>query len=196
MISLQVNGRNHHLDIAPETPLLWALNEHLGLTGTKYSCGIGECGACTVLINGKAARSCTITAGQTEGLEVTTIEGFHGPLAVTLRSAWLKEDVAQCGYCQPAQILNAAMLFIDGDKPSEEQINATMNEVLCRCGTYGGIRRAINIVQEEYCHDQTMAYKQPTPIPSDLTHSGNGPGPVGGHKQNAAEGQAKGLDRR
>jgi isoquinoline 1-oxidoreductase alpha subunit len=111
MITLHVNNRFHRLVVDPETPLLWVLNEQLGLTGTKYGCGIEECGTCTILIDGRAELSCTTPVGSVEGQKIVTIEGLKGPLADTLRRAWLSEDVAQCGYCQPAQLMTAASLL-------------------------------------------------------------------------------------
>lgn len=143
MITLKVNGITHHLDIDPEMPLLWALNEKLGLTGSKYSCGIAECGACTVLINGKPALSCTLPVREAEGAAITTIEGFDGALADALKQAWVDQDVVQCGYCQPAQILTAASLLMTNPSPDNDAIDAGMSGVLCRCGTYQGIRAAI-----------------------------------------------------
>lgn len=152
MITLRVNGVVHHLDVDPETPLLWVLNEQLGLTGTKYSCGIGECGACTVLINGRTALSCTLPVRNVVGDEIVTIEGFRGPLADALRHAWMEQDVVQCGYCQPAQILTAAAILRNDPHPSDEVIDAEMSGVLCRCGTYQAVRKAIHLAAGEYGH--------------------------------------------
>lgn len=152
MIRLRVNGAVHNLDVDPETPLLWVLNEQLGLTGTKYSCGIAECGACTVLINGEAVPSCSIAVEELEGDDILTIEGLQGTLAEALRKAWIEEDVVQCGYCQPAQILSAAALLKSNANPSDEAIDAAMSAVLCRCGTYQAIRKAIHLAAREYRH--------------------------------------------
>ena len=152
MITLNVNGIVHSLDVDPETPLLWVLNEQLGLTGTKFSCGIAECGACTVLINGQASLACSIPVGDVVGDEITTIEGLKGPLADALRQAWLKEDVVQCGYCQPAQILTAAALLSDDPDPNDDVIDREMSAVLCRCGSYQAIRKAIHTAAREYRH--------------------------------------------
>ena len=144
MLSIRVNGASHKLNIDPETPLLWVLREHLGLTGTKYSCGIAECGACTVHIDGEAVLSCAVTVGEVEDGEITTIEGFKGQIAAALRKAWIEEDVPQCGYCQPGQIMTAAALLFENPNPTDADINQAMLAVLCRCGTYQAIRRAIH----------------------------------------------------
>ncbi len=165
--TILVNGAEHHLDMDPQTPLLWVLREQLGLTGTKYSCGIGECGACTVLIDGQAQHACTLPVSRVSGKEVVTIEGFQGPLADTLRRAWLAEDVAQCGYCQPGQILSAASLLLHRPDADDHHINTAMAPVLCRCGTYQAIRRAIHIAKEEYCHVTAPICQQSPSLPAD-----------------------------
>lgn len=152
MISLKVNGTIHNLNVDPETPLLWVLNEQLGLMGTKYSCGIGECGACTVFIDGEAELSCLVTAEDAQGLEIITIEGLKGPVADALRTAWLAEDVVQCGYCQPGQIMTAAALLNRNPDPDDDAIDAAMSGVLCRCGTYQSIRKAIHLAAREVRH--------------------------------------------
>ncbi len=152
MFTLRVNGTIHKLAVDPETPLLWVLREQLGLTGTKYSCGIAECGACTVLINGEAVPSCSITVEELEGDDIVTIEGLEGSLAGALRKAWIEEDVVQCGYCQPAQILSAAALLKSNANPDDDAIDAAMSAVLCRCGTYQAIRKAIHIAAKEHRH--------------------------------------------
>ena len=152
MIRLRVNGAVHNLDVDPDTPLLWVLNEQLGLTGTKYSCGIAECGACTVLINGEAVPSCSIAVEELDGDDIVTIEGLQGTLAEALHKAWIEEDVVQCGYCQPVQILSAAALLKSNSKPSDEAIDVAMSAVLCRCGTYQAIRKAIHLASREYRH--------------------------------------------
>jgi isoquinoline 1-oxidoreductase alpha subunit len=149
MVSLKVNGILHRLNVDPETPLLWVLNEQLDLVGTKYSCGIGECGACTVIIDGEAELSCTVTVEDVQGLDIITIEGLKGPVADALHRAWLAEDVAQCGYCQPGQILTAAALLNRLPDPDDRAIDAAMSGVLCRCGTYQGIRKAIHLAARE-----------------------------------------------
>jgi isoquinoline 1-oxidoreductase subunit alpha len=152
MISLIINGVLHRLDVDPETPLLWVLNEHLNLTGTKYGCGIGECGACTVIIDGNAELSCSITAEEAQHRQITTIEGLKGETADALGRAWVEEDVSQCGYCQPGQIMTAAALLTDNPDPDDRTIDAEMSGVLCRCGTYQNIRKAIHIASRELCH--------------------------------------------
>ncbi|HEX4634554.1 MAG TPA: (2Fe-2S)-binding protein [Rhizomicrobium sp.] len=143
MAKLQVNGKAYSLDIEPDMPLLWALRNEIGLTGTKYGCGIAQCGACTVLVDGKPARSCTLPVSAAEGKPITTIEG----LAVNgrphpVQEAWVAEDVPQCGYCQSGQILSAVALLKQKPHPSDEDINTISN--ICRCGTYVRIRRAIH----------------------------------------------------
>lgn len=145
MISLRVNGRFYQLDVDPDAPLLSVLNEQLGLTGTKYSCGIGECGACTVIINGEAVLSCTTTVEEVQNLNIITIEGLEGPLADALLKAWIEEDVAQCGYCQPGQIMTAAALLTRNPDPGDHAIDSAMSSVLCRCGSYQGVRKAIHL---------------------------------------------------
>ncbi|MFH1155333.1 MAG: (2Fe-2S)-binding protein [Pseudomonadota bacterium] len=149
MITLTVNGLRYQVEIDPGTPLLFVLNEQLGLTGTKYSCGIQECVACTVWIDGSAELSCAIPAGSVQDKGITTIEGLRGPVAAALRRAWLAEDVAQCGYCQPGQIMTAAALLQGNPAPDDIEVSSAMSGVLCRCGTYQGIRRAIRLAAEE-----------------------------------------------
>ena len=149
MISLKVNGSAYKLDIDPETPLLWVLREHLGLIGTKYSCGIAECGACSVHVDGQVVLSCTIPVGEVEDSEITTIEAFKGKVADALRQAWIEEDVPQCGYCQPGQIMTAAALLFEKPNPTDADINEALSGVLCRCGTYQAIRRAIHRAAQE-----------------------------------------------
>lgn len=149
MLSLKVNGFAYKLNIDPETPLLWVLREHLGLIGTKYSCGIAECGACTVHVDGEVVLSCTIPVGEVEDSEITTIEAFKGKVANALRQAWIEEDVPQCGYCQPGQIMTAAALLFEKPNPTDADINKALSGVLCRCGTYQAIRRAIHRAAQE-----------------------------------------------
>jgi aerobic-type carbon monoxide dehydrogenase small subunit (CoxS/CutS family) len=150
MLSLKVNGNSHKLKIDSETPLLWVLREHLGLLGTKYSCGIAECGACSVHVDGEVMLSCVLSVGEVEDSEITTIEGFEGKIADALRHAWLDEDVPQCGYCQPGQIMTAAALLFEKPNPTDADINEAMSGVLCRCGTYQAIRRAIHRAAKEF----------------------------------------------
>ena len=143
MAKLQVNGKNYSLDIEPEMPLLWALRNEIGLTGTKYGCGIAQCGACTVLVDGKAVRSCTMPVSAAEGKPVTTIEGLEvNGRPHPVQAAWVAEDVPQCGYCQSGQILSAVALLKQKPNPTDEDINTISN--ICRCGTYVRVRRAIH----------------------------------------------------
>ncbi|MFH1118011.1 MAG: (2Fe-2S)-binding protein [Pseudomonadota bacterium] len=144
MIELRVNKTTHRIDPDPETPLLWVLREDLGLLGTKYSCGIGECGSCVVHVDGEAVRSCVTPVGEVTGKEITTIEGLTGPIAEALKEAWIEGDVPQCGYCQPGQIMTAADLLAENPSPSDSDIDEAMTGVLCRCGTYREIRQAIH----------------------------------------------------
>jgi len=144
MLKLRINGAVYELNVDPETPLLWVLNEQLGLMGTKFSCGIAECGACSVHIDGRVELSCEISVGEVVDKDVTTIEGLKGSVADALFNAWTEGDVPQCGYCQPGQIMTAASLLKRNPNPSDEAINDAMFGVLCRCGTYQGIRQAIH----------------------------------------------------
>jgi isoquinoline 1-oxidoreductase alpha subunit len=148
-ITLRVNGGDQTIDVSPATPLLWVLRDTLGLTGTKYGCGIGECGACTVHLDGEAVRSCTVPVGQVDGRAITTIEGLSPDGDHPLQQAWLAENVSQCGYCQPGQIMAAAALLATNPNPTDDDINAAMSHNLCRCGTYQRIRRAIHRVAQE-----------------------------------------------
>jgi aerobic-type carbon monoxide dehydrogenase small subunit (CoxS/CutS family) len=143
-IRLLVNGRTHALDVDPETPLLWVLRETLALTGTKYGCGAGLCGACTVLLDGEPARACQITALQAEDVSITTIEGLSSDRGHPLQTAWLAEQVPQCGYCQSGQIMTAAALLAKNPAPTDADIDRALSANLCRCGTYPRIRRAIH----------------------------------------------------
>ncbi len=138
-----VNGREVLIDIPPDTPLLWAVRDYLGLTGTKFGCGVAQCGACTVHVNGQPTRSCITTVSQVAGKNVTTIEGLAAGGDHPLQKAWVDEQVPQCGYCQSGQIMQAAALLARNKKPSREQIVRHMNGNLCRCGTYNSIVRAI-----------------------------------------------------
>ncbi len=143
MISLTLNGEPRELDLDPDTPLLWVLRDHLGLTGTKLGCGIAQCGACLVHLDGVAVNSCVTPLSAAAGKRVTTIEGLSADARHPLQLAWIAEEVPQCGYCQPGQIMAAAALLAEHRNPTEEQIAASMSRVLCRCGTYSRIRRAI-----------------------------------------------------
>jgi isoquinoline 1-oxidoreductase alpha subunit len=144
MINLEVNGTSHKVSVDSDTPLLWVLREQLGLMGTKYSCGIGECGACNVLIDGTVIKSCTLEVQEAVGSQITTIEGLQGTIAEALFKAWQEEDVPQCGYCQPGQIIQAFELLQANPNPIDDDIDRAMSEVLCRCGTYQHIRAAIH----------------------------------------------------
>jgi len=143
MISLTVNGKPYNVDVAPDMPLLWVIRDVIGLTGTKFGCGLSQCGACTVHLEGNAVRSCSIPASTAAGKKVTTIEGLSQNSSHALQIAWIAEQVPQCGYCQSGQIMSAAALLAKTPKPSDEQINSAMNGNICRCGTYQRIHRAI-----------------------------------------------------
>jgi isoquinoline 1-oxidoreductase subunit alpha len=144
MISFIVNGRRVQVDVSPDTPLLWVIRENLGLTGTKYGCGMAQCGACTVHLNGEAVRSCVTPVSRAAGREVTTIEGLSPDLNHPLQQAWIAEDVPQCGYCQSGQLMSAAVLLREKPRPTDEDIDRAMAGNLCRCGTYPRIRKAIH----------------------------------------------------
>ncbi len=143
-VSLNINNKKFKIDMDIETPLLWVLNEHLGLTGTKYSCGIGECGSCSVHVDGNPVQSCKTTIEDVIGKKIITIEGLKGKAADAIEKAWIEEDVAQCGYCQPGQIMTAEALLRKKPHPSDEDIDQAMSGVICRCGTYNGIKKAIH----------------------------------------------------
>jgi len=144
MITLDINGRGTDLDVNPKMPLLWALRDFAGLTGTKYGCGRALCGACTVHIDAQAARSCSIMVGDAVGKKITTIEAVSGPVADAVKEAWQKLDVVQCGYCQSGQIMSAIILLSGNKTPSDEDIDLGMEGNICRCGTYQRIRAAIH----------------------------------------------------
>ena len=143
-ISLIVNGKSASVQVDPSKPLLWVLREDLGLTGTKFGCGMALCGCCTVHLNGDAVRSCVTPIGRAEGQRVTTIEGLSGDLSHPIQQAWLAEQVPQCGYCQPGQMMSAACLLAANPNPNDADIDNAMAGNLCRCGTYQRIRRAIH----------------------------------------------------
>lgn len=143
MITLTINGAEHHLDVDPEMPLLWALRDHAGLTGTRYGCGIAQCGACTVHLDGRAVRSCVTPVAVAEGKSVTTIEGLESEIGRAVQAAWVKLDVVQCGYCQSGQIMSAVDLLNNNPVPTDSDITAAMSGNICRCGTYVRIRAAI-----------------------------------------------------
>jgi len=151
MLTLHVNGKKYEVDAAPETPLLWVLRDHLGMTGTKFGCGMALCGACTVHIDGEAVRSCVTRVREADGKAVTTIEGMASPSGELhpLQQAWIGENVPQCGYCQPGQIMQAAALLRAKPKPTDADIDASMSGNLCRCGMYDRIRKAIHVAAEK-----------------------------------------------
>ncbi|HEV3372161.1 MAG TPA: (2Fe-2S)-binding protein [Xanthobacteraceae bacterium] len=144
MPRLNVNGRAYEVDVGPDTPLLWAIRENVGLTGTKYGCGIAQCGACTVLIDGVATRSCSVLASDAAGKQITTIEGLavNGTLT-KVQQAWVNNDVPQCGYCQSGMIMAVTALFKDKPKPTDADIDRAITNI-CRCGTYQQVRAAIH----------------------------------------------------
>jgi isoquinoline 1-oxidoreductase alpha subunit len=149
MVAFTVNGKAVDVSAEPDTPLLWAIREHLKLTGTKFGCGIAQCGACTVHINGEPARSCSVPLQDVAGKQVTTIEGLSPNGNHPLQKAWIAEQVPQCGYCQSGQIMQAAALLKSNPKPSRAQIVEHMNGNICRCGTYGRIVRAVQRASRE-----------------------------------------------
>src|SRR6202035_3258140 len=148
MIGFSVNGKRVDLDVDPSTPLLWVIRDNLGLTGTKYGCGMAQCGACTVHIDGEAVRSCVAPVSRAEGKKITTIEGISPDLTHPLQLAWIEIDVPQCGYCQSGQIMSAAVLLAENSKPTDSDIDEAMSGNICRCGTYPRIRAAIHRAAE------------------------------------------------
>ena len=159
---LKVNSEQHEVEIQSDMPLLWALRDVIGLTGTKYGCGIGQCGACTVHINGIPVRSCSVTAADVAGQDIKTIEGLSdGSAFHPLQQAWIDEDVAQCGYCQVGQIMSAAALLDSNSDPSDDDIDRAMAGNYCRCGTYIRMRKAIHTAASFYeASVQPMVEKQ------------------------------------
>jgi isoquinoline 1-oxidoreductase alpha subunit len=143
MANLVINGKSHAVDVPPETPLLWVIRERLQMTGTKFGCGIAQCGACTVHLDGAAVRSCQTTVGQAVGKKITTIEGLHPQGQHPLQKAWIAEQVPQCGYCQSGQLMQAAALLAKNPNPTDDEIVAAMSGNICRCATYLRIKRAI-----------------------------------------------------
>ncbi len=144
MINLTINGKAQALDVDPEMPLLWAIRDHVNLTGTKYGCGIAQCGACTVHIDGQPVRSCQTRVGDVGDAKITTIEGVDGRVAEAVQAAWRKLDVVQCGYCQSGQIMSAIGLLSQNPRPTDPEIDNVMDGNICRCGTYQRIRAAIH----------------------------------------------------
>jgi isoquinoline 1-oxidoreductase subunit alpha len=144
MIQLNINGRSHQVDVEPNTPLLWAIREQVGLTGTKYGCGVAQCGACTVHMDGAAVRSCVIPASAAVGKKITTIEGLaKGSVLHKVQKAWVDHDVPQCGYCQTGMVMAVAALLQDKPRPTDADIDATITNI-CRCGTFQQVREAIH----------------------------------------------------
>jgi len=143
-VSLNVNGHAHRVQADPQTPLLWVLRDEIGLTGTKYGCGVAQCGACTVHVDGQAMRSCVAPVSTVAGRKVTTIEGLQSRAAKAVQQAWVEHDVVQCGYCQSGQIMSATVLLEQNPKPSDEDIDLAMAGNICRCATYVRIRAAIH----------------------------------------------------
>ena len=147
--SLRVNGQTHQVDVEPDTPLLWVLRDAIGLTGTKYGCGAGQCGSCTVHIDGAPIRSCRTEVSQVGNRDVTTIEGLGASALHAVQKAWIAEEVVQCGYCQSGQLMAAAALIASNPKPTDREIDRVMNGIICRCGTYDRVRKAIHRAARE-----------------------------------------------
>jgi isoquinoline 1-oxidoreductase alpha subunit len=143
MISLNINKKTYNIDVDPNTPLLWVLRDHVNLVGTKYGCGVAQCGACVVHLNGEAVRSCVTKVSRAAGQKVVTIEGLSENSDHPLQKAWLENDVSQCGYCQAGQIMSAAVLLRENKNPTEQDIDNAMSGNICRCGTYLRIKSAI-----------------------------------------------------
>ena len=149
VFNLKINGKSKEVDVTPDTPLLWVLRDHLDMVGTKFGCGIAQCGACTVHINGTAMRSCSLPIEAMDGKEITTIEGLSEKGDHPVQKAWKEIDVAQCGYCQAGQIMSATALLNKNSNPSDQEIVAAMNGNICRCGTYVRIKEAIRTAAKE-----------------------------------------------
>ena len=148
-ISILVNGRRHQVNVEPDTPLLWVLRDALGLTGTKYGCGIAQCGACTVHVGGRAVRSCVTPVSAVGSNAVTTIEGLSSDATHRVQKAWIAEEVSQCGYCQSGQIMSAAALLTSNASPTDADVDRAMAGNICRCGTYDRVRRAVHRAARE-----------------------------------------------
>jgi len=145
MIKLTINGKSHEVDVEPDTPLLWVIRDTIGMTGTKYGCGIAQCGSCTVHVNGEPVRSCNMPISEIAGKKVTTIEGLSANSSHPLQKAWIAAEVPQCGYCQSGQIMSAAALVAKTTDPTDSDIDEAMRGNLCRCGTYQAIRQAVHL---------------------------------------------------
>jgi len=148
MITLNINKKTYNVDVNPDTPLLWVLRDTLGLVGTKYGCGVAQCGACVVHLNGEAVRSCVTKVRRAEGQKVVTIEGLSESNSHPLQKAWIELDVPQCGYCQSGQLMSAAVLLHENSNPTDQDIDDAMAGNICRCGTYLRIRKAIHLAAE------------------------------------------------
>lgn len=148
MISLNINGQAHQVDVSPDMPLLWVIRDVIGLTGTKYGCGVAQCGACVIHLNGEAVRSCITKVSRAEGQKITTIEGLSQNNDHPLQQAWAEASVPQCGYCHSGQLMSAAVLLRENPNPSDKDIDAAMAGNICRCGTYPRIRKAIHMAAE------------------------------------------------
>ena len=148
MITLNINKKTYKVDVDPDTPLLWVLRDTLGLAGTKYGCGVAQCGACAVHLNGEAVRSCVTKVSRAEGQKVVTIEGLSENNDHPLQKAWIELDVPQCGYCQSGQLMSAAVLLRENPNPTDQDIDDAMDGNICRCGTYLRIRKAIHLAAE------------------------------------------------
>ncbi len=146
--SLNINGKDHQVELDPNTPILWVLRDHLNMLGTKYGCGIAQCGACTIHLDGIAMRSCILPVSAIKDKKITTIEGLSENGNHPVQQAWLEHDVPQCGYCQAGQIMSAAALLKDNPNPTDKEIDAAMNGNICRCGTYSRIKKAIKTASE------------------------------------------------
>lgn len=147
--SLTINGKSQNVDVEPETPLLWVLRDEIGLTGTKYGCGIARCGACTIHVDGQAAKACQIQASAAVGNQITTIEGLSANKSHPVQQAWMEVGVPQCGYCQSGQIMSASALLAKRKNPTDAEIEAAMADNLCRCGTYQRIMQAIRLASSK-----------------------------------------------
>ncbi len=148
-LNLVVNKEKHTIDVDPQTPILWVLRDTLGLVGTKYGCGISQCGACTVHLDGKAIRSCSVPISAAEGKKLTTIEGLSKSGSHPVQQAWKEEDVSQCGYCQAGQIMTATALLSSNVNPTDTEIETAMAGHICRCGTYNRIKKAVNLASSK-----------------------------------------------
>ena len=154
MLTLTVNKKNYSVDVSPSTPLLWVIRDIIGLTGTKFGCGMSLCGACTIHVDGNAVRACVTPVSSAEGKQITTIEGLTDETGQRLQQAWIEENVPQCGYCQPGQLMSAAALLTKNKNPDDSDIDSAMSGNICRCGTYQRIRKAIHIAASH--HNQIL----------------------------------------